>query len=98
MKHDRYRSKYRVPKATQRLRGQIALEAARRIFPTIAPPDDAPAENWLDAAGPNELYLAKRKAAAVLGHRVRPGDLPSDEEIREHLVALWRGSTTGAEK
>ncbi len=95
MKHDRYRSKYRVPKATQRLRGQIALEAARRIFPTIAPPDDAPAENWLDAAGPNELYVAKRKAAAVLGHRVRPGDLPSDEEIREQLVALWRGSTTG---
>jgi hypothetical protein len=91
--HDRYRNKYRVPKATNRLRAQIALEAARRIYPTIAPADEGSAEGWLDSAGPNELYVAKRKAAAVLGHRVRPGDLPSDDEVREHLVALWRGAT-----
>ena len=38
----------------------------------------------------NELYTAKRKAAAVLGHRLRPGDLPSDAEVREQLVALRR--------
>jgi HD domain len=91
--HDRYRNKYRVPKATNRLRAQIALEAARRIYPTIAPADGGSAEGWLDAAGPNELYVAKRKAAAVLGHRLRPGDLPSDDEVREQLVSLWRGST-----
>lgn len=91
--HDRFRNKFRVPKATHRLRSQIALEAARRIYPTIAPADDAGAEGWLDAAGPNELYVAKRKAAAVLGHRIRPGDLPSDDEVREQLVALWRGAT-----
>ena len=34
--------------------------------------------------------MAKRKAAAVLGHRLRPGDLPSDAEVREQLVILWR--------
>jgi hypothetical protein len=63
----------------------------------IAPADDAAASAWLDAAGPNELYVAKRKAAAVLGHRIRPGDLPSDDEVREQLVSLWRGATGGAE-
>ena len=39
--------------------------------------------------------MAKRKAAAVLGHRIRPGDLPSDDEVREQLVALWRDATGG---
>ena len=24
----------------------------------------------------------------MLGHRIRPGDLPSDAEVREQLVAL----------
>lgn len=89
---DKYRNKYRMPKATNRLRAQIALEAARRIYPTIAPTDDADASDWLDAAGPNDLYVAKRKAAAVLGHRLRPGDLPSDDEVRTQLVAIWRDS------
>jgi len=91
--HERYRNKYRVPKATNRLRAQIALEAARRLYPTIAPTDEGTAAGWLNAAGENELYVAKRKAAAVLGHRIRPGDLPSDDEVREQLVGLWRGST-----
>jgi hypothetical protein len=90
---DRYRSRYRVPKASTRLRGQIAVEAARRIYPTIAPKDKGSAPGWLDAAGVNDLYVAKRKAAAVLGHRIRPGDLPSDDEVREQLVALWRGAS-----
>jgi hypothetical protein len=91
--HDRYRSRYRVPKATNRLRAQIALEAARRLYPTMAPKEAESPRNWLDAAGANELYVAKRKAAAVLGHRIRPGDLPSDDEVREQLVALWKKST-----
>jgi hypothetical protein len=94
--HDRYRSRFRMPKATNRLRAQIALEAARRLYPTIAPKDEESSRNWLDAAGAHELYLAKRKAAAVLGHRIRPGDLPSDDEVREQLVALWRVSTDAA--
>jgi len=51
-----------------------------------------PPADWLDAASSNELYLAKRKAAAVLGHRVRPGDLPSDAEVREQVIALQRAS------
>jgi hypothetical protein len=94
--HDRYRSRFRVPKATNRLRAQIALEAARRLYPSIAPKEGESTRDWLEAAGANQLYAAKRKAAAVLGHRVRPGDLPSDDEVREQLVALWRGATSGA--
>ena len=43
---------------------------------------------WLKEATEGEYYTAKRKAAAVLGHRVRPGDLPSDSEVREQLLAL----------
>jgi hypothetical protein len=95
--HDRYRKGYRVPKATNRLRSQIALEAARRLYPSIAPKDPKAPGDWLDAAGANDLYVAKRKAAAVLGHRIRPGDLPSDDEVREQLVFLWRESTGVAE-
>jgi hypothetical protein len=82
-----------VPKASNRLRSQIAAEAARRLYPTIAPKDEGSASGWLDAAGANDLYVAKRKAAAVLGHRIRPGDLPSDDEVRDQLVALWRASS-----
>jgi hypothetical protein len=90
---DRYRNRFKVPRATNRLRAQIALEAARRLYPSVAPADPNEPGAWLDAAGPNELYVAKRKAAAVLGHRVRPGDLPSDDEVREQLVSIWRGAT-----
>jgi predicted HD phosphohydrolase len=88
--HDRYRSRFRLAAATNRLRQQIALEAARRLLPSLVPKDGEPESNWLEQAGSNELYAAKRKAAAVLGHRVRPGDLPSDSEVREQLLALWR--------
>ena len=80
-------------RATSRLRTQIALEAARRLFATVVPQGEEPPEGWLDAASSNDYYVAKRKAAAVLGHRVRPGDLPSDDEVREQLVALRRDST-----
>jgi hypothetical protein len=91
--HDRYRSRYRVPNVTSRVRRQIALEAARRLFAAIVPRGGEPPPDWLDAASPSDYYVAKRKAAAVLGHRIRPGDLPSDDEIREQLVVLWRDST-----
>ena len=90
--HDRYRNRYRVPTASDRLRRQIALEAARRLYGTLIPAGKEPPPDWLDAASPNDLYVAKRKAAAVLGHRIRPGDLPSDAEVREQVIALQRES------
>jgi HD domain len=93
--HDRYRSRYRVPSATNRLRMQIALEAARRLYATIVPKGEEPPPGWLDAASTHDYYVAKRKAAAVLGHRIRPGDLPSDDEVREQLVSLWRDAAEG---
>jgi len=88
--HDRFRSRYRLSAVTNRLRQQIALEAARRVLPALAPNTDESSTDWLESISSNDLYTAKRKAAAVLGHRVRPGDLPSDAEVREHVLALWR--------
>ena len=93
--HDRFRKKYRVATPTERLRRQIALEAARRLWDASGPRDDVTSLDWLDTATENDFYVAKRKAAAVLGHRVRPGDLPADSEVREQLVILWR-SRSGA--
>jgi hypothetical protein len=95
--HEKYRNRYRVPNASARLRRQIALEAARRLYGTLIPAGKEPPPNWLDAASPNDLYLAKRKAAAVLGHRIRPGDLPSDSEVREQVVALRRDAESDLE-
>jgi predicted HD phosphohydrolase len=76
--HDRFKKPFRADKADDRVRRQIALEAARRLpkHPDGREPTDA------------EFYVAKRKAAAVLGHRVRPGDLPSDDEVRVQLGIL----------
>jgi hypothetical protein len=96
--HDRYRNRYRVPAASARLRRQIALEAARRLYGSLFPAGKEPSADWLDAAGPNDLYVAKRKAAAVLGHRIRPGDLPSDAEVREQVIALRRESHAEQER
>jgi hypothetical protein len=92
--HDKFRKRHRVSPASARLRHQIALEAARRMFDAVAPgaADDM---GWLNDATEGAYYTAKRKAAAVLGHRVRPGDLPSDSEVREQLLALAR-SRSGA--
>jgi hypothetical protein len=87
---DRYRNRYRVPTASDRLRRQIAIEAARRLYGTLIPAGKEPPPGWLDLATSNDLYVAKRKAAAVLGHRLRPGDLPSDSEVREQVISLQR--------
>jgi hypothetical protein len=89
--HDRYRNRYRVPAATARLRRQIALEAARRLYSARTPDGGDPPGDWIESASPNDLYVAKRKAAAVLGQRIRPGDLPSDGEVREQATTLVRG-------
>jgi len=88
--HDKFRKKYRAPTGTERLRLQIAVEAARRLLDAAGPRETLTSLEWLDQAGENDFYTAKRKAAAVLGHRVRPGDLPSDSEVRDQLVTLWR--------
>jgi hypothetical protein len=87
--HDKYKKKYQAAPASARLRHQIALEAARRMVDAIGPDEDDPF-GWLKDATENDYYTAKRKAAAVLGHRVRPGDLPSDSEVREQVIALAR--------
>jgi hypothetical protein len=90
--HERYRNRYRVPAATARVRRQIALEAARRLYQARTTDGEESSRDWLEAASPDDLYVAKRKAAAVLGHRIRPGDLPSDGEVREHAIALARNA------
>jgi hypothetical protein len=87
--HDRFRKRYKVPPASARLRHQIALEAARRMFDDVAA-SDAEGSHRLKEVTEADYYAAKRKAAAVLGHRVRPGDLPSDSEVREQLLVLAR--------
>lgn len=85
--HDKYKRSHRTPRADERLRRQIAVEAARRMFAVIGPRNES---GHLREATEGEYYAAKRKAAAVLGHRVRPGDLPSDAEVRAEVLTLAR--------
>jgi hypothetical protein len=87
--HDRFKKRVRASETTPRVRRQIALEAARRMYSQVAQRDDA-TEGFLKDASESDYYTAKRKAAAVLGHRVRPGDLPSDSEVREQVLTLAR--------
>jgi hypothetical protein len=87
--HDKFKRRYQAPKAGERVRRQIAVEAARRMFEAIGPEPGDPGGR-LREASEAEFYTAKRKAAAVLGHRVRPGDLPSDAEVRAEVIALAR--------
>jgi HD domain len=84
---DKYKKRFQASRADGRVRHQIALEAARRLFATIGPNDE---RGYLESTTENDFYTAKRQAAAVLGHRVRPGDLPSDSEVREQVIALSR--------
>ena len=84
--HDKYKKAHRTPIADDRLRRQIAQEAARRLVAAR----DPDAADWLESLTEPVLYTAKRKAAAVLGRRVRPGDLPSDSEVRVEAIALLR--------
>ena len=92
MNPDQYKKKHKAPRGDDRTRRQIAVEAARRMLPALAPePGDAPGQ--LRDAGEAEYYAAKRKAAAVLGHAVRPGDLPSDSEVREQALILIRSAS-----
>ena len=87
--HDKFKKRYQAPKAGERVRQQIAIEAARRMFESIGPEAGDPSGRLREATE-SEFYTAKRKAAAVLGHRVRPGDLPSDSEVRAQVIAQAR--------
>ena len=63
-----------------------------RPRPPVELPGACPAGANLPKAGWTSsvrmpFYASKRRAAAVLGHRLRPGDLPSDTKVREQLVA-----------
>jgi hypothetical protein len=87
--HDKFKKRLQAPRATERVRHQIAVEAARRLYEAVGPKSGDPLGRLRDASE-GDFYTAKRKAAAVLGHRVRPGDLPSDSEVREQVVALAR--------
>ena len=92
---DKYKKRYQTPKAGERVRNQIAVEAARRMFEQLSPePGDA--AGHLREAAEADYYTAKRKAAAVLGHRVRPGDLPTDTEVRAQVLVLVRARESGA--
>jgi hypothetical protein len=92
--YDKFKKRHQVPKASERVRRQIAVEAAKRLFEALGPGTDDPLGRIREASE-GELYTAKRKAAAVLGHRVRPGDLPSDSEVREEVIALVRSHPGG---
>ncbi len=62
--------------ANARIRQQIAFEAARLMYQRVE----------------TEYYTAKRKAARLLRveHRFKPGDLPSNQEIRDQIQAFAR--------
>ncbi len=85
--HDKYKKRFRVPPVDARVRLQIAREAARRLMSAMAPAEGQTGLREVDEAA---YYAAKRKAAAVLGHAVRPGDLPADAEVREQVIELIR--------
>ncbi|GIW86734.1 MAG: hypothetical protein KatS3mg108_1058 [Isosphaeraceae bacterium] len=77
---DRYRKRFRSARSDDRLRRQIATEAARRLI-------DRDNLGDLPAA---DFALAKRQAVSVLGQTVRPTDLPSDAEVRQQILSLRR--------
>ena len=91
MRPDQFKKHRQAPKADDRARRQIAIEAARRMMAAIGP-DEGDPSGRLREATEAEFYSAKRKAAAVLGRPVRPGDLPSDSEVREQVLALIRNA------
>ncbi|WP_422926890.1 HD domain-containing protein [Singulisphaera sp. PoT] len=85
--YDRFKKRAQANRSTPRHRLQIAREAARRLYDVIGPQEGDDPQTLRDASE-STYYTAKRKAAAVLGHKVRPGDLPSDSEVREQVLAL----------
>ena len=83
--HDKFKKRVRVGYADDRLKRQIATEAARRLLPRLCPD---PANPRLVDISTLEYETAKRQAVAVLGQRIRPGDLPTDAEVRFEALRL----------
>ena len=94
MRPDQFKKHRQAPKADDRARRQIAIEAARRMLGAIGPEAGDPSGR-LREAGEAEYYAAKREAAAVLGRPVGPGDLPGDSEVREQALVLLRDAAPG---
>jgi predicted HD phosphohydrolase len=86
---DKYKKRFRDRRTDARTRRKIAVEAARRLYAVLGPLEPG---SPLREATEAEYYAAKRRAAAVLGQAVRPGDLPSDSEVREEVLALARAA------
>ena len=89
--HDKYKKRFRDSRDRDdgRTRRKIAVEAARRLIETLGLQDG---DERLAEVRESDYYSAKRKAAAVLGQRVRPGDLPSDAEVREQTILFLRSA------
>jgi hypothetical protein len=93
--HDKYRKRLRTNRADQRLRRQIATEAARRLLGRMTADADPAEISRLTAA---ELAHAKRQGVAVLGQRVRESDLPSDSDVREQLLSFLKSRSEQPEE
>ena len=89
--HDKFKKRVRVGHADDRLRRQIATEAARRLMPKISPDPSNP--RLIDISS-LEYEAAKRQAVAVLGQRVRLADLPTDAEVRTQVLQLRNSAVT----
>ena len=87
MRADEFKRRKRATGADDKLKRGIAREAARRLFDKVAP---EPGEFALREASRGEYEAAKKQAVAVLGHRVRPSDLPTDAEVRAEILELAR--------
>mgnify|MGYP000853336139 CR=1 FL=1 len=90
---DKYKRHRRPGRKDDRLRRKIAVEAARRLLPTLGPDG---LEGPLREATEADYYTAKRRAAAVLGQTIKPGDLPSDSEVRLQVLELLRSQEASA--
>ena len=85
--HDKYRKRYRLPSASNRLRNRSPAKPPAACITSLVPRrNSGPRLARID--GLERTLRRQAQAAAVLGHRLRPGDLPSDEEVRDQLLAL----------
>lgn len=87
--HNKYRRSPARRAGDGRLKRKLATEAARQLLARLNP-GQTPSEISAD-----EFAIAKRQAVTLLGQRVREGDLPSDSEVREELIALGAQPVVG---
>lgn len=98
--HDKRKKRYLDPRGQnpgrddERRRLHIAVEAARRLLDSLNAQfgADGVTPDHINKASETELYSAKRKAAAVLGQRVRPSDLPDDQSVRIQAKELLQSA------